>query len=81
MVAVYGPLPPNGRRPRLLLQVYGSPPSETGAFCFQTTDRVATFLLPKGQAGDRMLDLLDKHPEAKARPVTSYGVDGWTLEL
>ena len=62
VVAVYGPLPPNGRRPRLLLQKYPSTPSETGAFCFQTKDRVAKFILPKGPAGDRILDLLDRHP-------------------
>ena len=39
------------------------------------------FMLPKGPAGDRILELLDRHPQAKARPVKSYGVDGWTLEM
>ena len=79
-VEVYGPLPPSGR-PRLLVEEYGSTPSETGAFCFQMKDRVAKFILPAGAGGDRILNLLDRYPVAKARPVSSYGLDGWVLRV
>jgi hypothetical protein len=42
---------------------------------------VAKFFVTPAAAGDRLLELLDKHPMAKARPATSYGLDGWTLEM
>ena len=51
------------------------------AFCFSAKGRVSKFIVDPGPLGDRLLDLLDKHPTAKARPVTSYGLDGWTLEM
>lgn len=82
-VAVYGPLPPNGQRPKLLAyEGYGSlKPHQAPAFCFSAKDRVAKFIVDPGPSGDRLLELLERHPIARARPVQSYGVDGWTLEM
>ncbi|HSL24657.1 MAG TPA: hypothetical protein VLA54_00125 [Acidimicrobiia bacterium] len=81
VVAVYGPLAPGRRRPRLLVEEYGKLPEEVGAFCFGAKDRVAKFMVPEGAAGDQLLDLLDRHPLAKARPVRSYGIDGWAVQV
>ena len=83
VVEVFGPLPPGGRRPKLLIyEGYAAMrPTEFGALCIGAKDRVAKFLIDPGITGDRFLEMLDKHPQAKARPVTSYGLDGWTLEM
>jgi hypothetical protein len=54
VVAVYGPLPPNGRRPRLLIDRYGNArPTEFGAFCIGASNRVAKFMIPAGADGDQ----------------------------
>lgn len=79
VVAVYGPLPPNGRRPRLMIDVYGRTPQEVPAFCFQAKDRTARFLVDKGTAGDQLLALLGRYPTTPARPVESYGLNGWLV--
>lgn len=81
VVAVYGPPPPSGRRPRLLIEEYGATPTEVGAFCIGVKDRVAKFMIPPGNTGDRLLEMLDKYPMAKARPVSSYGPDGWAVRV
>lgn len=79
VVEVLGPLPTGGQRPKLLLDYGAASPQEIRAFCFQMKDRTARFLIDKGYAGDRFLEMLDKYPIAKARPVSSYGLDGWLV--
>ena len=82
VVEVLGASSTGGQRPKLLTyERYGAPlPSEFGAFCMSAKDRVAKFLIDPGKAGDQFLAMLDRHPTAKARPVVSYGSNGWLVE-
>jgi hypothetical protein len=81
-VEILGPLPPNGRRPKLLLDRYATfRPSEVKAHCYSMKDRTALFLIDPGKDGDELLALLAKYPNAPARPVSSYGPDGWAVKI
>ena len=74
-------MPPGRLRPKILIDYGGANPHEVDAICFSARDRTAKFLVDKGTAGDRLLDMLGKYPEAPARLVTSYGVDGWVVKV
>jgi hypothetical protein len=81
LVEVFGPPPPGGTRPRLLVEVYGLPrPRELKAHCYKVDGRVATFLVDSGPAEDQLLTALARYPHAPSRPVSPYGVDGWLLK-
>jgi hypothetical protein len=49
-------------------------------FCFEANGRRAKFLVEEGSRGDRLLDLLARHPKTPARPARPYGVKGWLVE-
>jgi hypothetical protein len=55
------------------------PPQRIG-LCIWAAERRAKFLIDEGERGDRLLDLLARHPKTPARPARPYGVKGWLLE-
>ena len=48
--------------------------------CFAADGRTAKFLVDKSYAGERLLDLLTKHPNAPSRLARPYGLTGWVVE-
>lgn len=83
VVELYGPELPGLRRPterRLLFQRYGPGGPESVGHCFQGDGRRVRFLVDRGPAGDELLALPARYPDAQARPASPYGPKGWLVE-
>ena len=49
-------------------------------FCFAADGRTAKFILDKSFEGEKLLDLLSKHPKAPSRLARPYCLTGWVVE-